>query len=88
MLRLEAIGVRVTDAGITHVVCLHAGGKTKMHTAEECIAFVTGGNEMYTSPDGIRQTRVRVVGGELRGPYLRTEPNDSLEDNLLSLPRY
>lgn len=87
MLSLEAIGVRATDVGITHVVCQPAGGKALMRSVKGLIAFISGGNELYTQV-GYRRTPVYVVAGAIRRPYLRTERNDSLEDNLLSLPRY
>ena len=47
MLTLEAIGVRVTDSGITHVVCRPAGGEAEMRSVEGLVAFINSGNELY-----------------------------------------
>ena len=87
MLNLEAIGVRVAGSGITHVVCRPAGGKARMRSTTGLIEFISGGNEVYTMV-GNRRTSVYIVAGTVRRTYLRTEANDSVEDNLLSLPRY
>lgn len=85
---LEAAGVAVeTGFGITHVVCRNAAGKTKTVPFEELIRFISGGNEVYTAVGG-RHTPVYVVHGPERRAYLRTKANESVEDNLLSLPRY
>jgi hypothetical protein len=88
MLLLEAIGVRVVPGfGITHVVCRPAGGKARLRSVQGLIAFINDGNELYTTFGSCRTT-IYVVAGSVRRSYIRTEANDSLEDNLLSLPRY
>lgn len=86
--QLEAIGVVVDPLfGITHVVCRNAVGKTKTIPSLDLILFINSGNELYTLVGG-SQTLVEVVGGTVRRAYIRTKANDSIEDNLLSLPRY
>lgn len=88
MSSLEAVGVAVEpDFGITHVVGLTASGKAQLFSVEDIVAYIRGGNYVYTSVDG-RLTPVYVVNGPLRRAYIRTQANESVEDNLLSLPRY
>ncbi len=89
MQSLEAIGVYLEGPHsiITDVECRTVFGVTLTMTLSAIIAFINGGNELYTV-DGDRRTRVVVVCGTIRRPYIRTLPNDSVADNLLSLPVY
>jgi hypothetical protein len=88
MSTLEAVGVVVNpDFGITHVVGLTPSGKARLYPVREILAFIAGGNQVYTAV-GERHTPVYVVNGPLRRAYIRTQANESVEDNLLSLPRY
>jgi hypothetical protein len=59
-----------------------------MRSVQGLVAFISSGNELYTTDGASRRTPVYVVTGSVRRTYLRTEANHSLEDNLLSLPRY
>lgn len=53
----------------------------------DAVAFVRKNpNATYTSGTGGSKTNVEVV--EATPPYLRTKPNETTKDNLLSLPVY
>ena len=51
------------------------------------ITLIRGGDVFYTEIDSVR-TPINVVSGPLRGTFLRSARSDSIEDNILSLPRY
>jgi hypothetical protein len=88
MCTLEAIGVVFDgDSGITHVVCLAVTGEAVMYPISDIISFISNGNTLYTDV-GHGRTPVYVVNGPVRRAYVRTQANESVEDNLLNLPRY
>lgn len=61
-------------------------GEVDVVTIDDMVAFIRAGGEVYTKIAGRPRTSVHVV--ESYPPFIRTDANDSTEDNLLSLPRF
>jgi hypothetical protein len=70
---------------ITHLGCVSDTGDYQFFTEEEVLQRIDQGDEFHvTRPEG---HTVKVIPSEWHGrPYLKTEPDGELPDNLLSLP--
>jgi hypothetical protein len=72
---------------ITDLVVIHPKGKEEMLPLLVVVDLIRRGDVFYTEVGGSR-TPIYVVSGPVRGTFVRTPPNASTADNLLSLPRY
>lgn len=60
-------------------------GAINVATVAAMVKFISGNGRAYVC-NGRRITDVEVVFGD--SPYIRTHADDSITDNLLSLPRF
>ena len=95
MLNMESTELKVTcinkanrnspDTRITHVGIINEYGFPLKLTLEEIIERINGGAYKFYVDRGFK-VFLKVVEGIDRKVYLRTEDDDSDENNLLSLP--
>jgi hypothetical protein len=75
-------------SGVTDVIVQPANGNRRMLSLEEAISSIKCGHEFFTVDDDGSRTSVFIVSGSQRGTFIRSAPNKSTSDNLLSLKRY
>jgi hypothetical protein len=75
-------------SGITGVTVRAANGSKQLYSLQGAVQLIKCGDQLYTVDDDGSQTPVYIVSGPQRGTFIRTAPNRSTSDNLLSLKRY
>ena len=71
---------------ITHCRVKTDTGNESIRPVDTIISLIKTGNFRFLVRIGAVETEVRVVYGEHNRAYIRTSPDHSLADNLLSLP--
>lgn len=64
-----------------------SAGTTGSSTVAEMVKYIDGGNKAYTLEQGVR-AEIVVVRPTYGRPYIRTQADGRLTNNLLELPRY
>ncbi|QXV63618.1 DUF3892 domain-containing protein [Mucilaginibacter sp. 21P] len=84
-IRLSSGGT--TTEHITNVKSTSDGGSTYEETVAEVIKYLKNGSSYYVSVSGSRAevTYVKKLNGT---EYIKTKPDNTEKDNLLSLPRF
>jgi hypothetical protein len=64
----------------------HLGSDTYRFTRAEVVRRISGGLNGFYVFDGTNVAYLEVVNDPYTGPYVRTRPDQTVRDNLLSLP--
>jgi hypothetical protein len=89
MVQILHVQVEAPETHESHIAAVRwynpEDGQIAIATRSVMVEFIKGGGVAYTF-NGRRFARVEVVAAAT--PYIRTVPDISLSDNLLSLPRF
>lgn len=84
--RLQTNGSK--EEHITHVLISDGTAIGTELTVSAVVKSIEKSNEYYYTTGGGETATVEAVYPKDRDPYIRTKPDDTIKDNLLSLPTF
>lgn len=81
--------VRLSNGGTEekHITDVELAGGTR-ETRSEVVRWIDGGIRYYFTTGAGREADVTTVHPTVGDAYIRTKPDSTIKDNLLSLPKF